>query len=217
MSDTGTQTKNAEQVQDTPLTIREHLDPDKHWIGETLAPPTQGEIEATIGTTSGPGESPFVARADHKHKIDPTLLPAVIPWTVAWSGLNRGTGYTEVAFAWQQSIIGTTRKIVYIEYFLSFGTGTVGPTGDCTITLPVTCSTRMGIIGVAQAGVRFSVLMHTITNNASSALVRPLFNRPTSTNATMPVENGIALNAFLGLTWATGDWISFNGMYFTSG
>lgn len=64
---------NAQKVQDTPLTIREHLDPDKHWIGETLAPPTQTEIAATIGTVSGPGDSPFVARADHIHKLASTI------------------------------------------------------------------------------------------------------------------------------------------------
>jgi hypothetical protein len=58
-----------DQLQGEALTIRDHLDPDKHWIGESLGIPTQSEIAATVGTISTPGESPFVARADHLHKL----------------------------------------------------------------------------------------------------------------------------------------------------
>jgi hypothetical protein len=59
---------------DANLTIRDHMDPDKHWIGETLPAPTQGDLAGTVGTVSGPGDSPFPARADHMHKVDPALL-----------------------------------------------------------------------------------------------------------------------------------------------
>lgn len=62
---------------DVMLSIRDHLDPDKHWIGEALAPPTQGDLAATIGNVSGPGDSPFVARADHMHKVDPAFVNLV--------------------------------------------------------------------------------------------------------------------------------------------
>ena len=60
------------------LTVREHMDADKHWIGETLAPPTQSEIAGTVGTVSGPGDSPFVARADHTHKLDAAIFPVFV-------------------------------------------------------------------------------------------------------------------------------------------
>lgn len=65
----------SEILQEEQLTIREHMDPDKHWIGEALAVPTQTEIAATVGTTSSPGDSPFVARADHIHKLDKDIFP----------------------------------------------------------------------------------------------------------------------------------------------
>jgi hypothetical protein len=64
-----------DQLQSEALTIRDHLDPDKHWIGESLGIPTQSEIAATVGTVSTPGESPFVARADHQHKLDGGIFP----------------------------------------------------------------------------------------------------------------------------------------------
>lgn len=51
-----------------------HADPDMHWIGESIAPPTEDEIAALVGPTSDVGTSKFVARSDHKHQIDPGLL-----------------------------------------------------------------------------------------------------------------------------------------------
>jgi hypothetical protein len=59
---------------DETLTIRDHMDPDKHWIGETLPSPTQGDVAATVGATSGPGDSPFPARADHMHKLGTAVV-----------------------------------------------------------------------------------------------------------------------------------------------
>lgn len=63
---------------DENLTIRDHQDPDKHWIGETLPAPTQGDIPGTVGTLSGVGDSPFPARADHLHKLDGSFFPRSI-------------------------------------------------------------------------------------------------------------------------------------------
>jgi hypothetical protein len=51
---------------DDNLTIRDHLDPDKHWIGETLPAPSLGET-TFAGVLTAVGESPFPARADHSH------------------------------------------------------------------------------------------------------------------------------------------------------
>ena len=49
-----------------PLTVRDHMDPDKHWIGETLPAPSEGEI-TYAGAETKVGESTFPARADHSH------------------------------------------------------------------------------------------------------------------------------------------------------
>ena len=87
-----TKNKSGERVQDEPLTIREHLDPDKHWIGEALAPPTQSEIAATVGTVSGPGDSPFVARADHLHKLDTGLF--MVSFSATPGAADDATGTT---------------------------------------------------------------------------------------------------------------------------
>lgn len=48
------------------LTDREHLDPDKHWIGEALPSPSSGELAAS-GNANSTGDSPYPARADHTH------------------------------------------------------------------------------------------------------------------------------------------------------
>jgi len=206
---------NAETVQDTPLTIREHLDPDKHWIGETLAPPTQSEIAATVGITSGPGDSPFVARADHLHKIDPTLLPVAISWTPSWTNFTRGTSHTETSFAYSLRATSGVR-IVFVQYNLQLGSGTPGPTGDSNLNLPVTASNRICIYGVAEGSLRINLIWHTIVANGVNALVRPLSYRPTNATAVMPVENSAQNLNTVPMTWAAGDWLQFNGMYYTT-
>lgn len=48
------------------LTYREHNDPDKHWIGESLAEPSLQDT-ASAGQTTFPGTSNIVARSDHSH------------------------------------------------------------------------------------------------------------------------------------------------------
>jgi len=57
------------QYKEEYLTHREHMDHDKHFIGESLPIPTQSEIAATVGSVSAVGESTFPARADHIHKV----------------------------------------------------------------------------------------------------------------------------------------------------
>lgn len=57
---------SASGYEEENLTHRDHLDPDKHWIGEALPAPSIQEL-ATSGYATGVGESPFPARADHYH------------------------------------------------------------------------------------------------------------------------------------------------------
>lgn len=70
---------------DRPLTDREHLDPDKHFIGETLPVPSQIRSILIVNTNeleeeesdaplmeAYPGVSPFPAREDHVHDVDLT-------------------------------------------------------------------------------------------------------------------------------------------------
>lgn len=73
MTDTNTSSEQFTQtastggtVKDENLTIRGHIDPDKHWIGETL--PAASDADTTFGgTTTSAGTSPFPARANHSH------------------------------------------------------------------------------------------------------------------------------------------------------
>lgn len=53
-------------VKDENLTIRGHIDPDKHWIGESLPSPSDQET-TYAGVTTSAGSSPFPARANHSH------------------------------------------------------------------------------------------------------------------------------------------------------
>ena len=59
---------NPYQLQEESLTIRDHLDPDKHWIGESLPAPSPEEVSST-GSITTVGTSPFPARADHAHEL----------------------------------------------------------------------------------------------------------------------------------------------------
>lgn len=53
-------------VQDENITGRSHIDPDKHWIGESL--PAASDQDTTFaGVTTSAGTSPFPARANHSH------------------------------------------------------------------------------------------------------------------------------------------------------
>lgn len=64
--------------EEEPLTTKEHMDPDKHWIGESLPAPSPGDIASVIGTSaSATGSSPFPARADHTHDIGPGVITGV--------------------------------------------------------------------------------------------------------------------------------------------
>ena len=56
-------------VQEEQLTTRDHIDPDKHWIGESL-PAASDEDTTYSGITTSAGTSPF-----------PAVL--IIPMTIA--------------------------------------------------------------------------------------------------------------------------------------
>lgn len=56
--------------EELPITFRDHLDPDKHWIGDALPAPSIGEVRAA-GQVTDEGDSPFPARADHTHDVKP--------------------------------------------------------------------------------------------------------------------------------------------------
>jgi hypothetical protein len=62
MSDT------ASKFDEETLTVYQHMDADKHWIGESLPPPSIGEVQYA-GVKTAVGESPFPARADHSHDL----------------------------------------------------------------------------------------------------------------------------------------------------
>ena len=66
MSDPSIPTDPVGGFKEERLTIREHMDPDKHWIGETLPAASIQDVQYS-GTTTKVGESPFPARSDHSH------------------------------------------------------------------------------------------------------------------------------------------------------
>jgi hypothetical protein len=58
--------KDSKTFEQETLTIIDHLDPDKHWIGEGL-PAAGNDTALSAGYGSHIGTSPFPARADHQH------------------------------------------------------------------------------------------------------------------------------------------------------
>lgn len=130
MSDAGGRTKSGGyKLQEETLTVRDHLDPDKHWIGETLPVPTQTEIAATIGTISGPGDSPIPARADHLHKLEGGITTFDIALATGWENYP---GYSQARTLRYGHVVlcqGLIRRATGAAVFTS---GTVG-------TVPVGC------------------------------------------------------------------------------
>jgi len=63
-----TDTSSSSLVEDEQLTVYQHMDADKHWIGESLPPPSIGEVQYA-GVLTAVGTSPFPARADHSHDV----------------------------------------------------------------------------------------------------------------------------------------------------
>ena len=59
---------NVSQFNEENLTVYQHMDADKHWIGESLPPPSVDEVQYA-GVKTAVGESPFPARADHSHDV----------------------------------------------------------------------------------------------------------------------------------------------------
>lgn len=53
-----------------PLLRNEHEDPDLHLIGQGLPAPSNAEAQ-NIGRATSVGDSPFPARADHTHDLEP--------------------------------------------------------------------------------------------------------------------------------------------------
>jgi len=122
----------------------QHMDPEKHMIGETLAAPSV----ITITGAASLGNSPIAAREDHYHGIDSTvaaLLAAAANWgiyqeytvqinhNIGWAignGVTNGR-YTQINKFVQfrcQFIAGTTS---------TYGTGG-GGSGQLSFTAPVT-------------------------------------------------------------------------------
>jgi microcystin-dependent protein len=140
MSDVGPSTG---PFKEENLTLRDHYDPDKHWIGESLPVPTQSEIAATVGSTASPGDSPFPARADHTHKLDVGYAPqsgdikaSIATSLTGWLQLNGATvlnaqtlypGLWAVApAAWKS---GTSLLLPNMSGRVLEGGGTLGATG----------------------------------------------------------------------------------------
>jgi|SRR5215510_5460151 len=202
-------------LQDEKLTIRDHLDPDKHWIGEALGVPTQTEIAATVGTASKPGDSPFVARADHVHKVDPLVLPRNITWSPTINNHSLGTGGFTVARCIAQRVSGSSTSLVQLTLHIAYGTGG-GPTGDMSCTLPFSYPDRFVGYGVAEATQRFDVSWYNISVGGSGALIRSAIYRPTATETSRVVENTIPMNSILpAQTWSSGSWIMLFASYIT--
>ena len=201
---------------DDYLKAREHTDPDRHWIGETLGIPTQSEIAATVGTVAGPGDSPFVARADHLHKIDPSLLPSLVTWNPAITNVTLGTGAVITAQRVDVPIQGSALRIIHLQCQIQFGSGSA-VTGDVSIGLPVASIPRFtnGKGVFAPIGRRITCTWNSIVANTTGALVRPDTTFPVDTNANRPVDiGGTNLSNFLpAYTMDATSWLSVWGWY----
>lgn len=91
---------------DETLSIRDHIDPDKHWIGETLPAPSLGET-TFAGVLTAVGESPFPARADHSHDtrtrqtfVNNSVAKSVLPGATTYiTGLVTSAGWEDFLHA----------------------------------------------------------------------------------------------------------------------
>lgn len=61
---------DAKSFEQQPLLRNEHEDPDLHLIGQGLPAPSTAEL-TYAGRLNSTGDSPFPARADHTHDVEP--------------------------------------------------------------------------------------------------------------------------------------------------
>ena len=73
---------------DETFDLVSHNDPDKHWIGEALPVPSLSEVATVSGTATAVGDSPFPARADHTHAMDPNAVYTFAGLRGAWVTLT---------------------------------------------------------------------------------------------------------------------------------
>lgn len=212
MSDTNQNSAFREQN----LTVRDHEDPDKHYIGGSLPIPTQSEIAATVGSVSAVGNSPIPARADHAHKVDPLLLPRLVGWTPTISNHTLGTGGSFAARAHAQRIVGSATSKIWLSLHIAYGTGG-GPTGDMSFTLPYSSLDRAILRGYAEATLRMDLSIYVLGTGGGSALIRPMSYRPTDATAIRPIENAVQTMAGItpAQTWGSGSFIMIAGDYIT--
>lgn len=81
MTDTG-------QYEEQNLTHREHNDPDKHWVGESLPAPSLADVAASVGNLTAAGTSKFPSRANHTHLLDTLDHKLIIAPATAVAGLE---------------------------------------------------------------------------------------------------------------------------------
>lgn len=116
-----------------PLTISEHLDGDKHWIGEALPAASVQEM-SSVGSSASIGTSPFPARADHGHGVDVlrgihncgnVVVGAGRSYLNAWAHSSRGNllapASTQIFLiplsgVWQMTAFFTTGRVAGGNY-----------------------------------------------------------------------------------------------------
>jgi hypothetical protein len=108
--------------EEVAMTLRDHVDPDKHWMGEGLPVPSDSEVKG-VGVIKTAGTSKFPARADHEHGL---LLPNT-QWNLGGTQeINQNsttllTGFTYAAAIGTSNWVTNTNTVTLPYTGLYFG------------------------------------------------------------------------------------------------
>lgn len=102
--------ENSSLIEDEQLTVYQHMDADKHWIGESLPPPSIQEVQYA-GVKTAVGESPFPARADHSHDLRTRQTLLTVTKSIPGPSTGYITGFV-TAVGWEDFLHPASTQLI---------------------------------------------------------------------------------------------------------
>lgn len=189
------------------LTKKDHDEPELHFIGDALPPPTLVSAVKSIGITpeskiGDVGTSPIPAREDHRHIY--TGVSSTITTGINYSGVTEGNGTHLIRWA-------RAGRIFFLGGRFTLGS-TSAITGDITLDLSSVGLPQPLIQSVGSARVNIGAGIHLADCVVTATL---LFVRQIRVPST-PAVGEYAVNASGPGTWAESSFFEYSIVYPTA-
>lgn len=107
-----TRTLTADLFSEQAMTLREHQDTDRHFIGDSLPIPSDVQMSAVGNGTAWAGKLPFPARVDHRHNHRTVWSIMTAPYQAMSPGR---TFFTQLAHGSGKPMLTTSQVVSFPE------------------------------------------------------------------------------------------------------